>query len=248
MKNEASKYLSKMIMCVFVTAFLFGCGGGSRQNQNITTNVVEVAPEKIVVPPCLCFPVDSVKLNLVYRNLINNPNSLERQKDFFYTFPSTLMEFVITDYCFRISKNNSTRYPYMDAFSTMLPLIPDTVYCDKLINLCIGGKWDADALNSLQSLAHDVMSQKPQIMFSRLSKQTRGFQLRFWQFYWSSLHKVDNAEQCQRLKNMFGRTMPDEVKIMEIGCEFATEEFETHHPYDDFPHLRYPWKHPIYVF
>ena len=254
MKNEESKYFSKMIMCVFIAAFLFGCGGGSRQNQNTTTAVSESASEKKVAPQCLCFPVDTARLNRAYRELCEDPGSLERQKDFFYAFPSTSMEFFISNYCFMISKNNSTIYPYVNAFRTMLPLIPDTIYCDKLINLCIGGKWDADALcnvpGCLQHHVRDVMSQKPQVMFSRLSKQTRGFQLRFWQFYWSSLHKVDNAAQCQRLKNMFIRTMPDEVKIMEIGCEFATEEFEMHYPYSDFPHLEFPRKkdRSMYVF
>jgi hypothetical protein len=41
-------------------------------------------------------------------------------------------------------------------------------------------------------------------MFSRLSKQTRGFQLRFWQFYWSSLEANNNYDkECDKLKKMY---------------------------------------------
>ncbi len=208
------------------------------------------------------FPIDTVRLNTAYRELKKNPGSLERQKDFFHAFPSTWMEFVMT-YQFM-----GSTYPYfkdrdsrgydlgmlklcgahIDAFGKMIPLMPDTVYCDKLINLCISGKWDADAPSGLQRIVREFMSQKPQVMFKQLSKQTRGFQLRFWQFYWSSLHLVEsNVAQCKQLKTMFGRSMPDQVKIMEIGFEFATEEFELHSPYDDYPHLRFKGKdYPLY--
>ena len=210
------------------------------------------------------YPVDTIRLNTAYRELKKNPNSLERQKNFFHAFPSTWMEYIMT-YQFmgstwpyfkdRDSKGyDLTLYrlssEHNAAFEKMLPLIPDTLYCTKLINLCIGGRWDADAVSGLQEIAQKVMSKKTQIMFNRLSEKTRGSQLRFWMFYWSSLHLVNsNVTQCKLLKNKFGRSMPDQVKIMEIGFEFATEEFYLHGPYEDYPHMRFKGKdHPYYYF
>jgi len=227
-------------LCVLLAVFLLGCGSGNHQNKNtMTSAVVDAVPEKQVVSQSSCFPVDTARLGRAFRELIKNPYSLDCQNEFFYAFPSTWLEFLLTYNFDFFNKNLSNSQ--IDAFGRLLPLIPDTIYCVKLINLCIGGKWgpdlSSDVPGGLQDLVRNFMSQKPQVMFSCLSKHTRGFQLRFWQFYWSSLHKVDNAMQCQRLKNMFWRTMPDEVKIMEIGCEFATEEFDTHSPYEDFPHL-----------
>ena len=42
------------------------------------------------------FPVDTAILNSAYRELANNPNTLERQKKFFDAFPNTWMEFIMT--------------------------------------------------------------------------------------------------------------------------------------------------------
>jgi hypothetical protein len=75
---------------------------------------------------------------------------------------------------------------HIEVLLKICPAIPDSVYCDKLISLSIGGRWDADAPSALKTVLHKAMLMKTQSMFDRLSKQTRGFQLRFWQFYWSS--------------------------------------------------------------
>ena len=201
------------------------------------------------------FPIDTVKLNTAYRELMKNPGSLECQKLFFYAYPSTWLEYIMTyqyisQYTYPyFTDRDSKKYDlamyklcdaHKEAFEKMLPLIPDTIYCDKLINLCIGGKWDADGPGALQGLIREIMSKKPQVMINRLSKQTRGFQLRFWLLYWSSLHLVEsNIAQLNKLKNMFGHSMSDQVKIMETAFEFATEEFEMHYPYENYPHLNF---------
>ncbi|MDR2569625.1 MAG: hypothetical protein LBD23_04920 [Oscillospiraceae bacterium] len=122
----------------------------------------------------------------------------------------------------------------MDAFEN-LSLIPDSTYCDNLIRLSIGGKWDADAPSGLQRLLRRVMEKKTETFFSRLSKQSRGYQLRFWLFYWSSLYiHTDGGSLgtpgreyplvCERFKKLMIAKYPDEVKTMEIALPFALGE------------------------
>lgn len=50
------------------------------------------------------FSVDTARLNTSFRELVNNPNTIDRQKVFFDAFPNTWTEF-ITTYQYS-SKNN----------------------------------------------------------------------------------------------------------------------------------------------
>jgi hypothetical protein len=185
-----------------------------------------------------CLLVDTAKLNTAYRELEKNPASNKLQKDFFDAFPSTWMEFVMT-YQY-IHDDLTMHFLAEEHISMLVSLLPrvgvqDSVICDKLISLSIGGKWDADAPNSLKSKIREVMSFRMELMFERISKQSRGFQLRFWQFYWSSLlaNKTYKAE-CDELTRKMQLKYPKEVKIMKIALEYAWQEMDS--PYEDFPH------------
>ena len=219
--------------------------------------LIVIAVSATVIYP-QCTPIDTARLNKAYRELKKTPDSLDSQKNFFHAFPSTWMEFMLTYnnpcnariYHFYMSKQIDL---HLYAFQKMIPLIPDTIYCNKLINLGIGGKWDSGVSAALQRITSEVMNQKPRVMFICLSKQTRGFQLRFWQFYWSSSQKLDtNVAQFRYLKNMFRASMPEQVEIMETGFEFASEEFKMYTkyiPFVDFPYLYFGGRpHPLYYF
>jgi hypothetical protein len=192
------------------------------------------------------------ELNTAYRNLMKNPKSVELSEIFFDAFPSTWMEFMMTyQYMWQKHVNKDGKWvradenydltmctlcgKHVDALLNIQPAIPDSIYCDKLISLSIGGRWDADIPYALQVVLKKIISDKPQAMFSRLSKQTRGFQLRFWQFYWSSLYANRSYDKdCEELKKKMAGRFPNEVKIMTTGFEYAWREMM--YPVDFYPH------------
>jgi hypothetical protein len=182
-----------------------------------------------------CFPIDTAKLNTAYRELRDDSTSQKWQKAFFNAFPATWMEFVLT-YQYANAAMSHVAMEHIAMLWNLLPMngIPDSVYCDKIINLSIGGKWDADAPNFLNAMIHKVVSFRTELMFDRLSKQSRGFQLRFWQFYWSSLlaNKTYKTE-CDELSKKMQLKYPKEVKIMKIAMEFAWQEMD--YPFNNYP-------------
>jgi len=174
-----------------------------------------------------CF-VDTEKLNQSYFNLIQNTNSFEAQKAFFNAFPSSWMEYILTYTC-NLDMDVEGHIKALENLS----LIPDSTYCDKLIHLSIDGKWDADAPYYLQALLRRIIDKKGDVFFARLSKQSNGYQLRFWLFYWSSmLHTEDNIptvrkdfpKECEQLKIKMNAKYPKVVKIMETALPFALGE------------------------
>ena len=188
--------------------------------------------------------VDTAKLNQSFRDLKNFPANYDREKAFFDAFPSSWMEFVLSyqwypNKAYILDYNN-----HIEAFGN-LQFIQDTTYCDKLIFLGVGGKWEADATSQLQQILHSQMNNKTDVFFFRLSLQHRGFQLRFWQFYWSSitlpednLNRVreDYLKECELLKRKMGAKYLDEVKTMEIAISYALGEITFSKIENNFPH------------
>ena len=190
-----------------------------------------------------CF-VDTAKLNQSFIDLNNFPVTYEREKAFFDAFPSSWMEFVLT---YQYYPNKSFELDYINHIELFknLKLIPDSMYCDKLIFLSVGGKWEADATGALQNVLHTKMNNKTEVFFSRLARLHRGFQLRFWQFFWSSItHSEDNLKrirndyvnECELIKNKMGKKYPDEVKTMETAFSFALGEITFSTIENNFPH------------
>jgi len=188
--------------------------------------------------------VDTAKLNQAYRDLIKGKRTYEKEKAFFDAFPSSWMEFILTYQWYYPNIPNKLNYvEHIEIFES-LKLIPDTTYCDKLIHLSIGGKWSGDAISYLQEVLHNVMNKKSNVFFARLSKYTKGIQLRFWQFYWSSLYRVtdggsnrdDYPKECELLKNRMRTKYPETVKAMEIGLNYALGEITFDEVENDFPH------------
>lgn len=191
------------------------------------------------------FPVDTAKLNSSYRNLVNEPNSIEYQKAFFEAFPSTWMEFIMTYQFVPAEEYDLSMYHLADGHISALrkiTFIPDSVYCKKMVDLSIGGKLDADAPNYLLWLLHDVMKAKTSQMFEYISKLDKGYQMLFWQFYWSGMYSNREFEaECKKLKTLHEDECPETVQIM---CD-AYKYFHNgiYLGYKDFPHKdSIPWK------
>ncbi|MDR3118602.1 MAG: hypothetical protein LBU44_04180, partial [Mediterranea sp.] len=116
-----------------------------------------------------CYPVDVAKLEAAYQALTKNPNALKRQQDFFNAFPSTWMEYILTyRYPYPRRKNDETMYydalKHVEALKN-LTLIPDSIYCEKLVDLAVGGKWDAEAASHLKILLFRTMENRRDAMF-----------------------------------------------------------------------------------
>ena len=187
--------------------------------------------------------VDTAKLNQAYRDLERYPRNFDREKAFFNAFPSSWMEFILT-YQFFPGRLLYLDIEHINAFGN-LSIIPDSSYCDKLIFIAVGGKWEADAPSAFQKILHKNMDKKTDVFFSQLSKLHRGFQLRFWQFYWSSMtHPEDNMNyvredfkrECELLRNKMKTTHLEEVKTMEIAFLFAFGEITFSKIENNFPH------------
>jgi hypothetical protein len=128
------------------------------------------------------FPVDTAELNSACRELEKNPGSVEQSEIFFDAFPSTWMEYMMT-YQYVPGKNYDYTMAvkllagHLEMFFKIHSVIPDSIYCDKLISLSVGGIWDADASSGLQDVLHKIMSIKPKVIFRRLSRQTPWFSI-----------------------------------------------------------------------
>ncbi|MFT4073147.1 MAG: hypothetical protein QM654_14635 [Dysgonamonadaceae bacterium] len=171
------------------------------------------------------FPVDTAKLNSSYRELVNKPNTLVRQKNFFDAFPSTWMEFTMTYQFLPYSDYDLTMYHlgynHVRALGERVTLIKDSLYCNKLVRLAIGGTWFADAPNYLKSLLHQMMWKRMEGMLKVISGLRKGNQFQFWLFYWSNLvdSKVLKTE-FERLLKLNADVYPEEMKIMSVAFEY----------------------------
>ena len=199
-----------------------------------------------------CFPLDTGKLKQSYHELMNNPRTIQREKAFFDAFPSSWMELILT-YRYHNAKEYDKTMNYLHAEHIYafgdLTLIPDSTYIEKFIHLAIGGKWDADSPNvRFQETLHRNMEKKTNVFFQLLSKQSRGYQLRFWLFFWSSMfhtedggslgHEQEYNMMCESIKNKVKAKYPDEVKTMEIALPYALGEvLGSFGLFEDFPHL-----------
>ena len=131
------------------------------------------------------------QLDSVYRLLLAEPESLERQQAFFEMFPKNFEEFEHTyGYNKDYSWDDSMYVVHEDhLFNGLdkLDRIKDTVYYSRLIELSIGGKWQADAINILQKLLREHAKQKPGLVFYLLSAYSEEKVYSFWYFYFNSL-------------------------------------------------------------
>lgn len=171
------------------------------------------------------FPIDTLKLNTAYRELMKSPNKLSAQENFFNAFPSTWMQYMMTYQYLPNKGYDLTMYNNLDnhirALRDKITLIDDSTYCAKLVDIAIGGKWEGDAPSHLQSLLHIVMWKKMDTMFQYISKLRKGHQMLFWQFYWSNLVKQEKLEsEFKRMVNLNINLHPEQVKIMSIAFQY----------------------------
>ena len=170
------------------------------------------------------FQVDTAKLNTAYRALVNEPDKKENQLLFFDTFPCNWREFITTYGLCSKDGYDLTMYDaahcHIEALGS-ISLVNDTVYCRKLVNIAVGGTYEADAPNFFKSLLHRVMHEKMDAMLYTVSQLRKGHCMQFWQFYWSSNRKSDELEkEFALLHELNIGKYPDMMKTMEIAFHY----------------------------
>ena len=170
------------------------------------------------------YPVDTLRLNKAYNAIINGPNTLEKQTEFFRAFPSTWLEYTLT-YLYSPDKSFDNRMSQLTTqhctiFGDSLYLINDTTYCNKYINLVIGLNDTGENCITLQENLHGAMIKYGDTMMHLISKLRKGHQMQFWMFYWSSTDETAWREEVVNLKNKYNKQYPQEIKIMQLAFEF----------------------------
>lgn len=181
------------------------------------------------------------KLRAAYQELTARPDT-ETQRKFFRAFPDTWGTFVCLDRHLAFGTDDDKDYinKYLDALKE-LTAINDTLYCIKLMNLANGAYLDADAPNMFHSLLHEKLGCRAigcngqaasdrmmHTMFWLLSHALKGEQMRFWQFYWSSIyHEEDGGStdhrhdtELVRIRQMMEHSHPKLIEPMTIAYEY----------------------------
>jgi hypothetical protein len=124
------------------------------------------------------------KLRRLY-SLSTSENSKGARQEFFYSFPGNFQ-----DLNRLYGYNGSKRGPlYMDAVNHISYLfkdfaaVKDTIFYKKIIDISIGGHWEADAINYFRKALKEKVGAKPYLVFYLL-KRIQGKQIgEFWFFY-----------------------------------------------------------------
>ena len=171
------------------------------------------------------FIVDTLRLNKAYDELLSNPQSLEKQKEYFNAFPCNWAEFYDTyKYCSNDGYDLSMyrrANEYIQALGNCTA-INDTLFCNRLIALSVGASIDADAPCYLKMLLHNTMEKKSDVFMYCLSKIEKGHQMQFWQFYWSNIvdgNAKADAKEFKALYKKYKRKYLQMMKRMDIAFE-----------------------------
>ncbi len=166
------------------------------------------------------FPIDTAVLNNSYADFKADP-SYDNQKAFFNAFPSHFDEFMMVygywkskDYDLTMYRKS---YDHIWLGLAKLDLIPDTLFCDKLIQLSFLGHWEADGPGDLQRLVRKTTREKSETMFKLLKEFSKGQQVSFWLFYFNSRFEKTNYSDFNKFQKEMMKDFPEVVKSMEIA-------------------------------
>ncbi|MDR0560410.1 MAG: hypothetical protein LBG92_09570 [Prevotellaceae bacterium] len=159
-----------------------------------------------------------------YQDLVNGKEGAEMA--YFAAFPVTFMQFYET--MLNPAKDRLFCEKHLAAFRNKLSNVPVAAYYKRLVTLSITGIWSGfRCVTYLQDLIHYYTEKNPQQMLKSLSTFSRGYQLRFWQFYWSSPNTTDVYQnEYVKLRGIMYPLSPEQTKIMDIAFDFAYREIE----------------------
>jgi len=130
------------------------------------------------------------KLRDLYAKIMTEPDNDNAKQAFFNVFPATFKEFVnLYGY-----ENDSPCILYYKAEGHVLGLfnniksVNDTLYYNKIIDIAIGGRWDADAVSYLQQGIRQHVLKNIDLTVYLLGRRSSKQMHSFWYFYFDGPH------------------------------------------------------------
>ena len=166
--------------------------------------------------------VDTTKLAQAYATW-QQESSPANQRVFFDAFPKNWMEFIATYQYGAPFYDRANKHVH--ALGEMAKAIPTDEYCERLVNLCIGGELDADAPSYLKELVGEALSadgESRKGIFTCLSRLRIGHRFQFWFFYWSNIVRSRTLEaEFADLYAYAKEAYPAEAVIMADAYKYA---------------------------
>lgn len=177
--------------------------------------------------------VDTTKLAQAYAAW-QQESSPANQRVFFDAFPKNWMEFIATYQYGAPFYDRADKHVH--ALGEMAKAIPTDEYCERLVNLCIGGELDADAPSYLRELVGEALSADSESrkgIFTCLSRLRIGHRFQFWFFYWSNIVRSRTLEAefadlyayVKEHDSAEAVVMADAYKYAYDGVNFMTEGY-----------------------
>ena len=170
------------------------------------------------------FPVDTAKLNKAYMTLKQGICTEKTEMDFLEAFPTTWLEFYMT-YSYINDENYDISMSQIcsEHLITLLGLshVNDTLLCKKVVKLTIGMKDNGESTGVYQDYLIGYIFKNEDLIINTLSKLKKGYQMEFWQFYWSNIIDGDyQLEEFNKLYNKNKEKYPAMMKTMSIAFEY----------------------------
>jgi len=129
----------------------------------------------------------------IYKRLNDSQDSLQECREFFEAFPNTFADF---DSLYGYEHDPSIMYheyeAHVENVFRNLHCVSDSAYFKKLIQLGIGGHWEADAVGSLQQTIHERMLANPRLAFQLLANLPPKSVSSFFYFFFNGIHAPYN--------------------------------------------------------
>lgn len=212
--------MNVLISIVFAST-LFGCA--SKPIKDVSKQGQDSSSENIVVKSEL----DSNELKIVYQNLTSSYGGIYEQ-EYFDAFPKSFSSFV--EVFGNLSDSNDFKpaplynesHLYVQAFFN-LESIDESNYLNRVIDICIEGDWDADAVNYFQHGTREKVKQSVE-RFSQLLSERNDKEIKsFWHFYFDEPHPFkEMPKELEQIKEFDKRI----YSLMLPALEEVQQEWE----------------------
>ncbi len=179
---------------------------------------------KLEAKSTLSIVTDTNNLNKVLKECFVNLN----RSCFFQNFPNTFQE-VENLYGFSDSTGGAIFYAnYVEHINFLFSDFDPEIDSKKIIQICLNGRWDADAISLLQSNVRDLLLNHNRIFLSTLFKFKKEEQESFWYFILDGPHRNSYGNRVfhEALLNQTKVFYPNKVEEIRERIKFMilTEE------------------------
>jgi len=168
---------------------------------------IHIVPERNLQVDSIALKAKQLKRLYLLSTASSKEVSYNYREQFFKEFPNTFNQ-LLKLYGYD-NKNSKPNILYYEAPNHILKLfnnlseVNDTLYYRKIIQISIGGRWDADAVNYFQNgLRHRILD-NPELAVYVLKHTPHDKVKSFWYFYFDGAHpKKEIPEQLKRIRSI----------------------------------------------